>query len=172
MAIRNGSAPNYQYTPLGTFFPNQKYGPPAAWGSGLWELVTNGQGNQLAWCFEAGSPDPFTQYPTQSVRFAPWPSQNYQIVYDCVRYPNPILFDNSTPTPQPILTQVLDLPLHFHDGVVLDVLIEAYTRMKADTAELVQLLERFDKTQFNVESKSLQRQGPEMIQVVDGYGSF
>jgi hypothetical protein len=172
MAIRTSAAPNYQYTPLGTFFPNQKYGPPNAWGSGILAQIYSGAGNTLSWCYEAGSPDPFTQLPTMSVRFAPWPSQPNTVVYDCVRYPNPILFDSSSPTPQPIITQVLDLPLHFHDGVVMDVLIEAYTRMKADTSELIQLRDMFDKTQFSVESKSLQRQGSEMIQVTDGNGNW
>lgn len=173
MAVRTGSAPNYQYNPLGTFFPNAKYGYPNSGGNGINQYIYGSTGNPMSWCFESGQPDPFTQLPTCSVRFAPWPAQSFTIVYDCIRYPNKIMFDNST-IPQPITTQEIDLPRHFHDGVVMDVLIEAYTRMKADCAELIQMRDTFDKSQFNIEMRNLQRQGPDTIQIVDGdgYGGY
>jgi hypothetical protein len=162
MAIRSGSAPNYQYQWLPSFVPSLKYGNPQTWGSGMAAIIANNQSQPLSWCYEAGYPDPTTQLNTASIRFNPWPNQSLTIVYDCVRYPNQILLDGSG---QPVLGQVLDLPLHFHDGVVMYVLREAYMRMKADTSEINQLIKDFNDTQFNVESKSLQRQGPETIQV-------
>lgn len=167
MAIRTGTAPNYQYQPLGTFYPNTKFGAPIAVGMGINQYVYGTANGPLSWCFEAGAPDPVSQLATQSVRFNPWPSQALTIVYDCIRYPNKIMYDNSS-VPQPITTQELDLPRHFHDGVVMDVLIEAYIRMKADASDLIQLRDDFDKHQFNIELRNLQRQGAENIQLSDG----
>ena len=168
LAIRQGSAPNYQYQALPTYIPSLKYGSPYSWNNGLMAVIANNQSQPLAWCYEAGYPDPVTQLNTASIRLNPWPTGPLTLVYDCVRYPNPVLFDNQT-TPQPIMGQVLDLPLHLHDGVVLYVLREAYLRMKADTTEINQLIKMFDDKHFNVESRSLQIQGPETIQVLNTY---
>lgn len=166
MAIKNGTGAQAGYLPINPFFPNTKYGNDFNWNNGLNAIVYNGAGTPLQWCQEAGSPDAFSQLPTQSIRFMPWPSAALNVVYDGVRYPNKIIFDNTSPNPQPITTQELDLPRHLHDGVVLEVLIEAYLATKADTSELVQLKKDFDEKHFNIESRSIQRQGPERIQNV------
>lgn len=170
MAIKTGTGSNANYNPINPFFPNTKYGNNFNWNNGLNAIISNGgTGTPLQWCQEAGAPDSFSQLPTQSIRFMPWPSGTQTIVFDGVRYPNKIMFDNSTPTPQPITTQELDLPRHLHDGVVLEVLIEAYMATKADTSELVQLKKEFDQKHFNIESRSIQRQGPETIQQTNWY---
>ena len=164
MAVKTGTGQNAQYNPIGPFFPNTKYGYAGVWQNGLAQIINNGAGTALQWCQEAGAPDPFSQLPTQSIRFMPWPSGNQTIVYDGVRYPNKIMFDNTVPTPQPITTQELDLPRHLHDGVVLEVLIEAYLATKADCRDLIDMKKEFDAKHFNIESRSIQRQGPETIQ--------
>ena len=162
MAFRNGSSPQYTYFPIPTILPSQKYQY-----NGVVPILPSMPGvvtgGAMSWCYENGVQDSTSQYPTMAVRFVPWPQDTNTVVYDCVRYPNQIMFDA---TGQPITTQILDLPLHFHDGVVLYVLREAYLRMKADTTEIEKLLADFNKSQFNAESRSLQRQGPEIIKIV------
>ena len=168
MAIKTGTGSNAQYSPIDPFFPNTKYGGQGAWNNGLQAIISNGAGTVLQWCQESGAPDAFSQLPTQSIRFRSWPTASQTVVFDGVRYPNKIMFDNTSPVPQPITTQELDLPRHLHDGVVLEVLIESYLATKADTSELVDLKEKFDAKHFKIESRSIQRQGPETIQIVTG----
>lgn len=162
MAQRQGAPGAYTYLPIPTLLPSEKYNS-----NGYYPYLPtiNGltYGGSQMWCYEYGAPDPTSQYPTMSVRLVPWPSQMMTVVYDCTRHPNQIMFDA---TGIPITTQVIDLPLHFHDGVVLYVLMEAYVRAKADTSEIKQLLKDFNTSQFGVESRSLQRQGPERIKKV------
>ncbi len=170
MAIKTGTGSNANYNPINPFFPNTKYGNNFNWNNGLNAIISNGgTGTPLQWCQESGAPDAFSQLPTQSIRFMPWPSGTQTVVFDGVRYPNKIMFDNTSPIPQPITTQELDLPRHLHDGVVLEVLIEAYMTTKADTSELVQLKKEFDAKHYNIESRSIQRQGPETIQNTNWY---
>jgi hypothetical protein len=164
MAIKTGTGANANYNPINPFFPNTKYGNSFNWQNGLNAIIYNAQGTPLQWCQESGAPDSFSQLPTQTIRFMPWPSGSLTVVYDGVRYPNKIMFDNTSPKPQPIPSQELDLPRHLHDGVVLGCLLEAYLATKADTTELVQLKKDFDEKHFNIESRSIQRQGPETIQ--------
>jgi hypothetical protein len=158
MAFRQGSSPNFNYTPISTILPTQKFG---GFGLGLqqaiWAQTGNGVGGGTSGCLEKGAADA-QGYPTLYIRFVPWPQQSYTVVYGGTRYPT--LLNETTPD----TTAIPDLPLHFHDGIVWRVLRDAFVRAKADTTEIEREIARFDDSQKAVELRSAQRQGPEMIQ--------
>ena len=160
MAIRSGSAPNFNYTPIGTIRPNQQFGGNGSIMAAVLKQTQSGSGSGVGWSLAAGLPDG-NGYPTLNIRFDPWPTQTFTAVYNGLRNPFkvPILQNG-----QPLTTYIPDLPLHFHDGVVQRVLKSAYLRAKADTTEIDTLITKFDDTQKAVEERSAQRQGPDLIE--------
>lgn len=163
MAFTSGTGQSLTYQPIIPLLPTEKYGNTSNFPYLQGVPGASGMISAQRWCYEQGVQDPTSQYPTASIRFVPWPQAANSVVYGGTRYPNPIMFDS---TGQPITTQILDLPLHLHDGVVMYVLREAYIRAKADTTEMTKLWEDFNKSHFGVESRSQQRQGSELIKQV------
>lgn len=156
MAIRLGSsAPGYSYLVLTPLFPSDKYNNSA---SSFFFLDNAVGASRLSWCAEAGFPD--TQgYPTQSVRFVPFPPENNTIVYDAVRYPYNIAITNDTTNPAVVTTQIPDLPVNFHHGLVLRVLKNAYIRAKIDLTEINREIKNYDDMQMRTMLRGVQRQG-------------
>jgi hypothetical protein len=163
MALRQGSSPNFQYATIPTILPTNKYGGvyPSIL-TAIWQYTQNGGGG-IAWSEESGAQD-VDGYPTRKIRFTPWPRQNFTAVYDGVRYPNPI-WDGETVDTEAIP----DIPIHFHDGIVLHILRDAYLSLKADTTELDLKIAAFDAAAMKPEQRGVQRQGPEGIQNVLGW---
>lgn len=166
MAIRTGSAPNFGYTPISTIQPNQQFGGANSIQAAVWRYTQAGSGAGVVWSLSGGTTDG-NGYATLNIRVDGWPTQPFLLVYNGLRYPTkvPILASG-----QPLTTYRPDLPEHFHDGIVLRVLKSAYIRAKADTSDLDTLIKQFDETQKAVEERSVQRQGPDLIEDVRGWG--
>lgn len=159
IAAREGSSPNYRYTLLGTIFPTDKYTTAQNQFSPWYLSLSSATFSKYPkWSFEKGLQDADT-FPTNYIRFTPYPSQNFTAVYDGVRMP--YLGDEDD------LSVIPDLPEYFHDGLVLGVLREAYVRAKIDTSGLDRDIAKFDSEVLSLEDRSIQRQGSNIIKRVN-----
>lgn len=161
MAVVEGSYPNKRYTCLNTIFPTDKYDnrfPP----QNNYYWLTNQSSTPFPnWCLEKGNLDA-QGYPTTYLRFVPPPSVAFTAVYDGMRYPYKC-------TTVSTLTQIIDIPEHFAEGLVLRTLKRAYIRAKADTGELDKLISQNDNMHTKVQERAGQRQGSNQIKRVGPY---
>lgn len=152
MAIRYGASPSYSYKTLDPIFPSDKYSNIGT----ATDFLT--AGSTMRWCAESGYADN-TGLPTQSIRFVPFPQEPNTVIYDAVRYPYLIAITNDTTSPTVVTTQVPDLPINFHEGLVLRVLKRAYIRAKIDVAEINREIKAYDEQQMRTMLRGVQRQG-------------
>lgn len=161
-AIRTGTPPYYQYSPIGTLQPRQQFGGASGIQAAVLRVTQSGSGASVGWSLAGGLPDG-NGFSTLNIRIDPWPTQAYTMVYNGLRMPSkvPYLY-----TGQPVMTYIPDIPEHFHYGLIKRVEMAAYNRAKADTSQLEREIKDFDDTQYAVESRSAQRQGPDLIENV------
>ena len=160
MAVRSGSSPNYLYQKLLPIPPTQRYGSTLV---SVQQLVQSaagvgGSGGTYGWCQADGRTQNGNGFYQFRIRFVNYPQSSFTVVYDGYRMFTPVTGAATTVIP--------DIPTHWHQGLVLRVLRAGYMRAKADTRELDRAIAEFDRTQMAAELRSVQRQGPEMIQTV------
>ena len=161
-AIRTGTPPYYQYSPIGTLQPRQQFGGASGIQAAVLRVTQSGSGASVGWSLAGGLPDG-NGFSTLNIRIDPWPTQAYTMVYNGLRMPSKVPYLS---TGQPVMTYIPDIPEHFHYGLIKRVEMAAYNRAKADTSQLEREIKDFDDTQYAVESRSAQRQGPDLIENV------
>ena len=161
-AIRQGTPPNYTYFGIPSIQPRKQFGGWNGLQAAILRETQSGSGSSIGWSLADGFPDG-NGYPTLNIRIDPWPTLAQTMVYNGLRMPFKVPYLS---TGQPIMTYIPDIPEHFHYALIKRVEMAAYNRAKADTSQLEREIKDLDDTQYAVESRSVQRQGPDMIENV------